>query len=96
MHAWYTSKHWLLRRRYQLMAEPFCCMCREEGRATFATVADHIEPHRNNYRAFFFGPLQSLCKTHHDSAKRRNEHRGFDSRVDLGGYPIDPNHPVNK
>ena len=69
-------------------------MCREEGRATFATVADHVEPHRENYRAFFFGALQSLCTTHHNAAKKRLEHRGYDTAVGADGYPLDPRHPV--
>jgi hypothetical protein len=94
--AWYKTKHWRIRRRQQLMTEPFCRMCREEGRAIVATVADHIEPHRENYKAFFFGELQSLCELHHSAAKQRQENRGYDSRVDHDGYPVDPNHPVNK
>jgi 5-methylcytosine-specific restriction protein A len=92
--SWYNSKRWKLYRKHQLAREPFCRMCREEGRAIFATVADHIEPHRDNYRSFYFGELQSLCKVHHDAAKKRMEFRGYNTQVDRFGYPVDPKHPV--
>jgi 5-methylcytosine-specific restriction endonuclease McrA len=92
----YNSKQWRARRRYQLAIEPFCRMCRNDGRAVVATVADHIKPHRGGFAAFFFGELQSLCKLHHDSAKKREEWRGYDTQIGIDGYPVDPEHPVNK
>ena len=94
--SWYHSKYWRIRRRNQLRTEPFCVMCLQEGRAEFATIADHIEPHRGDYKKFFFDPLQSLCKLHHDAAKKRTEFRGYDTQIGVDGWPVDPNHPVNK
>lgn len=41
-----------------------------------ATVADHIEPHRDDYAKFWFGALQSLCAACHDIKKQRQEARG--------------------
>jgi len=69
-------------------------MCKARGDASVpATVADHIVPHRGNERAFWFGALQSLCKTCHDKAKRHLEKKGFDRTIGIDGLPIDPNHP---
>jgi hypothetical protein len=48
------------------------------------------------FKAFFFGELQSLCKLHHDSAKKRAEWRGYDTQIGIDGYPVDRQHPVNK
>jgi hypothetical protein len=93
---WYNSKHWKRRRAWQLQCEPFCRMCREENRAVPAIVADHIEPHKGDYKKFHFGELQSLCKLHHDAAKARIENRGYDTRIGRDGWPIDPNHPAYK
>jgi hypothetical protein len=42
----------------------------------------------------FFGELQSLCKLHHESAKKRKEARGYSTRVGADGWPVDPRHPV--
>lgn len=70
---WYNSKHWRIKRRRQLDAEPLCRMCLQEDRIEPATVADHITPHREDERLFWSGPLQSLCATCHSSAKQREE-----------------------
>jgi 5-methylcytosine-specific restriction endonuclease McrA len=40
-----------------------------------ATVADHVTPHRDDHGAFWFGELQSLCKSCHDVKKQRIEAR---------------------
>ncbi|MBO0718455.1 MAG: HNH endonuclease [Rhizobiales bacterium] len=94
--ALYNTKQWRARRRHQLATAPFCCMCLNEGRAVPATIADHKIPHHGDFNAFFFGELQSLCKLHHDSAKQRAEFRGYDPQIGVDGYPVDPQHPVNK
>ena len=66
----------------------------DEGRVTPATIADHVEPHRGNQFKFFLGELQSLCSTHHESSKKRQERRGYSTQVGIDGWPTDPNHPV--
>lgn len=44
------------------------------GYATEATVIDHIVPHKGDPELFFDPDnLQSLCKSHHDSTKQREE-----------------------
>ena len=86
------DRHWAKRRAVQLAQEPLCKMCLDDGALTPATVADHITPHRGDAR-LFYGPLQSLCKRHHDSHKRQSEVRGFGSHVGSDGFPSDPAHP---
>jgi 5-methylcytosine-specific restriction protein A len=73
---WYTSAPWRKRSKLQLQVEPLCRFCAERGAATPATVADHVTPHRGDYRLFWFGVLQSLCAPCHNGRKARMEGRG--------------------
>ena len=70
-------------------------MCRKVGTQTRATVCDHVERHHGNRLKFFRGPFQSLCKSHHDSDKKRSEMLGYDPTLGSDGLPIDPRHPFN-
>ena len=67
-HAWYSLPIWTDDLRpNQLMREPFCRVCAARGVRTRATVVDHIQPHRGDWRKFTDrGNLQSLCKRCHD------------------------------
>lgn len=71
-------------------------MCERAGRRGFATVVDHVEPHKGDVRKFWFGKLQSLCKPCHDRDKRLIELRGYSPVIGQDGWPIDPNHPANR
>lgn len=54
-------------RPMQLLQEPFCRECAKRGHRVYATVADHVVPHRGNMDLFTDrGNLQSLCKRCHD------------------------------
>lgn len=92
---WYSTQRWRARRKAQLASEPLCRMCGARGTLTAATVADHVVPHRGDYDLFWNGELQSLCASHHSSAKQSIEVRGFSKEVDANGWPIDPQHPAN-
>ena len=92
-HPEYGRVGWRKRAKHQLAVEPFCRMCAEDGVSVAATVADHVEPVGDDMRKFYYGPLQSLCKPHHDAAKKRDERRGFSTRIGVDGMPTDPNHP---
>lgn len=94
--GWYKLSRWRQLRADQLRAEPFCRMCRHQGRRMIATVCDHVEPHKGNEVKFWNGPFQSLCKSHHDATKQAEEHRGFSTATGLDGWPIDPRHPANR
>ena len=68
---------WRKRAKHQLRSQPLCEMCLKDGRINAATIADHIKPHKGDQQKFFFGELQSLCKLHHESAKKREDARGY-------------------
>lgn len=77
---WYKTVGWQKRRKMQLAGEPLCRLCPEWSKQP-ATVADHIIPHRGNHGLFWFGALQSLCKSCHDTKKQRIERRGGGLKV---------------
>jgi 5-methylcytosine-specific restriction endonuclease McrA len=87
------DRRWRKRREQQLREHPLCRLCMDlRGIVTAATVADHITPHRND-PVLFAGPLQSLCKPCHDSAKQQQEKSGRMRGCDARGIPLDPAHP---
>ena len=69
----YSTARWQKLRAIELAEERLCRRCLEEGVATIATVRDHVHPHNGDVDKFWNGERQSLCKTHHDSAKQREE-----------------------
>jgi 5-methylcytosine-specific restriction protein A len=74
---WYKRKAWCGpdgRRARQLGAEPLCVLCPDHSRQ-IATIADHVVPHNGDHGLFWFGELQSLCKSCHDIKKQRTERR---------------------
>jgi len=91
------GRAWQKRRAHQLRLHPLCRMCMDSLATlfVFATVADHITPHRGD-RVLFAGPLQSLCASCHSSSKQELEATGRIRGCDLNGDPLDPNHPWNR
>lgn len=83
----YNTKLWRSRRADQLQREPLCRFCRQMGRLTPATVADHIIPHRGDL-ALFWGELQSLCAPCHSGPKQAMEKSGRIRGCDVNGNPI--------
>jgi hypothetical protein len=69
-------------------------MCQQDGVARRAEVADHVEPHSGDWNKFRLGALQSLCWQHHESSKKREEQRGYSTRIGLDGWPVDMRHPA--
>ena len=91
----YRTKRWKETRADQLRRHPLCAMCLP--RITAATVCDHIDKtSKATEDGFFAGPFQSLCSTHHDSSKQRQERRGHIIGCDDDGVPLDPNHHWNR
>ena len=66
-HGWYFLPIWTKKLRpEQMLREPFCAECRKRGVRTPATVADHIRPHRGDWKLFTDpANLQSLCASCH-------------------------------
>ncbi|GAB3733971.1 hypothetical protein GCM10028862_16750 [Luteimonas pelagia] len=84
----YKTAAWKRTRANQLQVEPLCRYCREMGRMTPASVADHIEPHRGDELAFWNNPLQSLCASCHSGPKQREERTGVRLGCDVHGNPL--------
>lgn len=85
---WYGLKLWLVRRAEQLAREPLCRFCLRHGLTVAALVADHVDPHNDDWDKFINGELQSLCKPCHDGDKQREERfakRMNAARGKLGG-----------
>src|SRR5262245_54174573 len=91
----YKSARWQMTRQHQLQMHPLCAYCLKQNRITLACVVDHVFPHRGNYDLFWYGSLQSLCFTCHNSLKKQQEEKGFSNHIGSDGWPTDPNHPSN-
>lgn len=88
------------RRARQLQTEPLCRFCKQQGRVTPATVADHVIPHKGDEDLFWNGELQSLCDQEpwrcHSRRKQKIEALGYEPGCDQSGRPRDPAHPWNR
>jgi hypothetical protein len=96
---WYQLERWRKRAKHQLLIEPLCCICKQNGRNVPARIADHIVHHRGDWNEFRLGALQSLCLSCHNTIKRSidNNGFGFDRHVGLDGLPLDvEHHPIFK
>src|SRR5262245_7619658 len=69
----YQHRRWRRIRQLQLNARPLCAICEVRGVVTPAVVADHAVPHGGDVTKFWTNPLISLCRSCHDSVKRRLE-----------------------
>lgn len=91
----YKTARWKRTRAEQLADHPLCAMCLP--RVTAATICDHVDPKdKLDPELFFTGAKQSLCKSHHDSTKQREEKRGHIIGCDESGVPLDAGHHWNK
>lgn len=87
----YKKASWKRLRARHLRDHPLCVACLQDGHVTLATVVDHKIPHKGNL-GLFHNPtnLQSLCETHHNGDKQREENRGYSTAIGFDGFPIDP------
>lgn len=69
------DRKWRSYRLRYLAKNPLCAECmRQNGRATEATVVDHIVPHKGDVKLFWdFKNHQPLCRAHHDRKTARGE-----------------------
>lgn len=91
----YKTARWQKIRAIVLANEPLCRFCLAKGRVVPSTVADHVEPHRNDPEKFFAGPFMGLCAPCHSGLKQSIEVRGYSNEIGIDGFPIDPKHPYN-
>jgi len=86
--VWYKTKRWYANRGKRLRDEPLCRMCAAEGKVGSAWIVDHIKPHKDNADLFFdYEDTQSLCVTHHNRDKHKEE-RGRFKAVGEDGWPV--------
>lgn len=65
---------WQKARERFLFSNPLCIYCGRVGRATVATVVDHIIPHKGDQVVFWDeSQWQALCSSCHSSIKQREE-----------------------
>lgn len=89
-HHLYVGRTWKKLRLYHLTRNPLCVMCEREGRLTRANVVDHIQAHRGDMQLFVEpGNLQSLCESHHNRDKQREEAAALMAKpmCDADGFP---------
>jgi len=98
----YNTRQWQRMRKRQLEKEPLCRMCKDMGRTTVATVADHKTPwrtgktERERYELFWDeSNLTSLCSHCHSAVKQAEEGggRAYDTACGVDGISISPGHP---
>jgi hypothetical protein len=56
-------------------------------------MVDHVQALRGDASRFWDGPFQALCRGCHDSRKKAQDARGYDTAVGLDGFPLDEAHP---
>lgn len=97
-HPLYKTKQWYSLRRTVLNKEPLCRICRvQHNRYVSAYAIDHIVAHKGDLKLFYdINNLQPLCQSCHNKIKQGIEARGYDTAIDLDGFPIDPKHPANR
>jgi 5-methylcytosine-specific restriction protein A len=71
----YDAK-WRKYRQWYLIQNPLCRICEQEGRATIATVVDHVVSIKSGGSFWDPNNHQPLCKMHHDQ-KTAKEDGGF-------------------
>jgi 5-methylcytosine-specific restriction protein A len=78
----YTTPRWRKLRKAILLRDLFTCnSCRRLEGDSSLLVADHIRPHRGNMLLFWDeSNLQTLCKTCHDTLKRKEEQESIHQR----------------
>lgn len=93
---WYThdgkklyGTRWQKERKVFLMNNPWCVMCKQDTRRMVkANVVDHVRPHKGDMILFWDkANWQSLCRTHHNSVKAREEAGTKTPSIKLDGSP---------
>jgi 5-methylcytosine-specific restriction protein A len=92
----HNTARWRRKAADQKRREPLCRMHMAQGRVVAGTVADHIEPHRDDPDKFWNGALQTLCAECHNSVKQRLEKSGTMAGCGEDGTPLDPKHHWNQ
>lgn len=76
-------------RAHLLATEPLCRLCRAKGRATQATIADHIIPLAKGGKEYDLSNLQPVCAECHDAKTRKDNGWRARPRFGVDGWPAD-------
>lgn len=97
MSRWpYSTTRWAKLRRRVLLEQPLCAYCHEFGITRASSVVDHAIPVRDNVDlAFMRENLIGLCGPCHNSAKQREDSRGYPTGCDALGMPRARMHDEN-
>lgn len=88
---------WQKARAEFLKMNPWCRYCAQIGRHTRATLVDHREPHRRDWKKFWDrNNWVPSCATCHNGMKQQLEKSGTERGCDESGMPLDPNHRWNR
>jgi len=93
--SWYKSPQWRNLAKRQLRKQPMCQCPHCKGEDRRASIVDHIQPHRGDWRKFIDARnLQSMNKQCHDKFKQSQEKggHGFDMGCNEAGEPLSKEH----
>jgi hypothetical protein len=83
----YNNRRWRRLRRRQLACEPLCQRCLAVSLVRPAEVVHHIEPHDNDRMKFWYGKLESLCRSCHEKEHGRTNDAPW---IGTDGWPLPP------
>src|SRR6516165_12665805 len=67
----YNNRRWRRIRRRQLARQPLCERCLAVKLVRPAEVVHHVEPHDGDRAKFWYGKLESLCRSCHEKEHGR-------------------------
>ena len=76
-------------RKILLAQEPTCRLCREKGRVSVATIADHIVPIAQGGAVHDINNLQPVCSDCHLDKTNADNGRRVKPRYGEDGWPIE-------
>lgn len=72
-----------------LQTEPLCRLCKAKGRATPATIADHIVPIANGGAVHDLANMQPVCDPCHRDKTLRDQGKRVRPTIGLDGWPVE-------
>lgn len=84
----YGRQHVKLRAQL-LRQEPLCRLCKEKGRVTVATIADHVIPIAQGGAVHDLANMQPVCAECHQDKTNRDNGRRVKRRIGADGWPAE-------
>ena len=83
----YNNRRWRRLRRRQLARQPLCERCLAVRLVRPAEVVHHVEPHDGDRAKFWYGKLESLCRSCHEKEHGRTNDAPW---TGTDGWPLPP------